>query len=459
MPRARRIEVWANDVLLFPQMSQSTDVVLDPRALDRRIRALCQVGPRFLGTSGERAAGTLIADWMKAAGLADVRAEPVPALGYRPRHASCVVHPADTELPAAGLQFSASGTASGPGVYVGELRSVEEAHALESRAFALEGAIVVFHSTYPYLPIPYLVERGVAGVIVISEAPGDFLSHYTAQLYPPASSPAFAGRPISIPGVIVSDAWARTLIFELGIGGTEISIDHAADYEPVESANIVGMLRGREPASSVVVGAHYDTQLDSPGACDNASGVAALLEIAATFAAQVEPLRSIIFVAFADEEHGCVGSTTFCRVHKQELGSIVAMVNLDALGWALPGRRALYADPAIRDLAFRVASSCGWTPEEELEAGLFPGSDYNPFIDAGVPAAFYWQYPPNHPYYHSLGDRPELMNVSAVAETATVAASLVDRLARDEALALGRSRPSHRWIDLRPEGTQGASSP
>jgi Zn-dependent M28 family amino/carboxypeptidase len=204
-----------------------------------------------------------------------------------------------------------------------------------------------------------------------------------------------------------------------------------------------------------VVGAHYDTQLESPGACDNASGVAALIEIASAAAREAQPLRTIAFAAFADEEHGCAGSTAYCVTHRDELEATVAMVNLDALGWARPGRRALYSDPAIRDLAYETAEEAGWQPEEELEASLFPGSDYNPFIDAGVPAAFYWRYPPGHPYYHTAGDVPELLDMSVVTETTSVAARLVYRLANDETLALGRSRPSRRWLDLRPDGNGG----
>jgi Zn-dependent M28 family amino/carboxypeptidase len=278
---------------------------------------------------------------------------------------------------------------------------------------------------------------------------------YTAQLYPPALPPEFTGRPLSIPGVVVSGVAARQLVLDLSLDHNELALSHAAEYRTVETANVVGIVAGRIPESRVVVGAHYDTQLESPGACDNASGVAALVEIACSAAKAAQPLRTIVFAAFADEEHGCAGSTAYCMTHSDELESTVAMVNLDALGWARPGRRALYSDPAIRDLAYTTAEEVGWKPEEEIEASLFPGSDYNPFVDAGVPAAFYWRYPPGHPYYHTAGDVPELLDISVVTETASVAARLVHRLANEETLALGRSRPSRRWLDLRPDGNGG----
>lgn len=376
-------------------------------------------------------------------------------LGYEPQTARLIVSSRDAEVPAIGLQFSAAGSVTGSGIYLGELRSDEEIGRLEARGVPLQGSIAVFHSIYPYLVLPELIRRGVRGAVVISDAPGELIGGYTAQLYPPALPPDFAGRPLSIPGVIVSGVGSRHLLLDLSLDHNELALAHAAEYRAVETANVVGTVVGRMPETRVVVGAHYDTQLESPGACDNASGVAALLQIASAAARDAQPLRTIVFAAFADEEHGCAGSTAYCVTHSDELESTVAMVNLDALGWARPGRRALYSDPAIRDLAYETAEDAGWEPEEELEASLFPGSDYNPFIDAGVPAAFYWRYPPGHPYYHTAGDVPELLDMSIVTETASVAARLVHRLANDQTLALGRSRPSRRWLDLRPDGNGG----
>jgi Zn-dependent M28 family amino/carboxypeptidase len=410
-----------------------------------------------VGTEGEQAARRWIAEALEDAGVREVHEEPVLVLAYRPCDASLVVHSTLAVLPAAGLQFSAAVSVRGPGVYLGELRSEDEVRELEARGASLKGSVAVFHSIYPYLVLPYLISRGVRAAVVISDAPGDLISRYTAQLYPPAPPPDFPGRPLPIPGVIVSGVAARQLVLELSLGGTDLSVEHAAEYTPVETANVVGALVGRDPESRVIVGAHYDTQLDCPGACDNASGVAALIEIAAAAARAPQPLRTIVFAAFADEEHGCAGSTEYCVAHRAELESMIAMVNLDALGWARPGGRALYSDPAIRDLAYHTAELAGWAPEEELEASLFPGSDYNPFIDAGVPAAFYWRYPPGHAYYHTPGDVPELLDMTVVTETAMVAARLVHRLANDETVALGRSRPSRRWLDLRP-GANGRGS-
>jgi Zn-dependent M28 family amino/carboxypeptidase len=142
---------------------------------------------------------------------------------------------------------------------------------------------------------------------------------------------------------------------------------------------------------------------------------------------------------------------SYCRRHAVELDSTVGMVNLDALAWAYPARRALYADPSIHDFAAAQARSLGWLPVEEVEASLLAGADLNPFIDAGVPACWFWRYPPPHPYYHSEGDDPDFLDLELVAETADVAAATAFSLAQDPDLDLGRACPTTRWLDLRPQ--------
>ena len=158
---------------------------LSPIALERRIRELCALGPRFAGTAGERSARALIAGALRDAGASEVQEEPVLVLGYTPKLASLVVHSSGRELPAVGLQFSASGSATGRGVYLGEVQSEDDVRLLEDRGAHLQDTIVVFHSIYPYLLMPHLIRRGVAGAVVISDAPSGVIGHYTAQLYPP----------------------------------------------------------------------------------------------------------------------------------------------------------------------------------------------------------------------------------------------------------------------------------
>jgi Zn-dependent M28 family amino/carboxypeptidase len=160
----------------------------------------------------------------------------------------------------------------------------------------------------------------------------------------------------------------------------------------------------------------------------------------------------VVFVAFADEEHGFLGSVDYCRRHEATLDQTVGMVCLDALAWAFPGGQSLHADPSMGDYAAARAREVGWDPAI-VDASLLLGSDHNSFIDAGVPACWFWRYPPQHPGYHSTGDRLDIIDFDLVAETARVAAHTAFSLADEAGAApLGRSRPTRRWLDLRPNG-------
>jgi hypothetical protein len=173
------------------------------------------------------------------------------------------------------------------------------------------------------------------------------------------------------------------------------------------SANVIGLLRGRDPElarEAVLYTAHHDHYGTKPGpsgeavvyngALDNASGVAALLAIAEAFAALPErPRRSILFAAVGAEEPGLLGSTYLARHPPVPVDRLAANVNLDGMSiWgrtrdvAVVGLGKSSLDDWIRALAEfqgRVV-----VPEAFPEKGAFYRSDHLSFARVGVPAAF-----------------------------------------------------------------------
>ena len=105
----------------------------------------------------------------------------------------------------------------------------------------------------------------------------------------------------------------------------------------VDVRNLVAEVRGRdEPGTIVLIGAHYDTLMGTPGANDNATGVAALLELARHFASQPRP-RTLRFVAFVNEEPPFfqgpeMGSVVYARAAQKRGDKIVAMLSLETMG-------------------------------------------------------------------------------------------------------------------------------
>lgn len=124
----------------------------------------------------------------------------------------------------------------------------------------------------------------------------------------------------------------------LGSMGYAVDLEQVNEEKPERGFNVVAELRGTtRPDEIVVIGAHYDAELNTPGADDNASGVAAMLELARRFAGA--PMdRTVRWVGFTNEESsnshgGVMGSFAYARDAKNRNESIVAMMSLEMLGY------------------------------------------------------------------------------------------------------------------------------
>jgi hypothetical protein len=447
---------------------------LDAAAMRRDVERLAALGPRFAGTEGEARGRELIRAELAAALPGAVHEEPFDHLAYRPGGATCQVLGSNLDLVCAGLQSTAVGVVEAEAIYVGAgdeatIEMLEQSGGASTDGSAVGGSgaseagvaddssgtggpgprgadgsatghsgqrdspvtgrIAVVRSGVPMTVVPGLVERGVAGVVVIGGAPDGLVQHFTAAFYPPPLAPPWEGRVLPVPGVTVEAEAGEGLLALLSAGPTRLRLEHRAAYETATSANVVAEIPGTDPdAARVVVGAHYDTQLESPGAADNATGLAALLGIARAWAG-LRPLRTTELVAFGVEEPAAWGASNF--VARRDPESIAAMVNLDALGPPIDATRNIVADPRLATIAAESAAATGWEVEQQLDARDFPFADHAPFIAAGIPAAWIWRYPPPHPYYHSSGDTPRWVNFTRLAEDATASAFTAFRLATE----------------------------
>jgi hypothetical protein len=215
--------------------------------------------------------------------------------------------------------------------------------------------------------------------------------------------------------------------------------------------NVGGLLVPASATSteSVVLGAHYDhlgyggwsslsgseKPLIHHGADDNASGTATVLEIARVIAEEPRGLRRrIAFVLFAGEEDGLLGSSRFVKDPPMELGSIVAMINLDMVGRLRDRSLTLMGTKTalqFSELARRVVSS-------HHLVGSYGGDGYGPsdhtsFYAAGIPVLFL--FTGAHEDYHRPSDTADKLDYLGMAEVGSVAADLV------RALATAKERP------------------
>ncbi len=412
-------------------MTSDIRIALDATAIGATLDDLAQIGNRFCGTSGEAEARSYVLGRFGELGLADVRLEEFPYLGWQPGPASCVAHgPGETgagwqTYDAHPLQYTAPGPVSGEAIYLGGAERADFVR-LDAAGVDLTGRIVVAHSVFPFDLGDLLSERGIAGFVHVCETPDAIVGNFTGALYPPPPAPPWEGRPLPYAGVTIGHLAARELISRLTCGvPVQLTLGHEGACAPARTANVVGVIPGTGE-EEVVLCAHYDSQAEGPCVYDNGSGLSGLLE-AARALRELAPQRRVVLVATSGEELGVWGATAYVDAHRDELARAVAMINLDGLASAYPAQREVWSiHGGLLAMAVQTGAELGWRADHAHHArSTF--SDHAPFGDAGVPSVLCWR--PDYPYYHSRGDVRELVDEAAVAETASVSTMLAARLA------------------------------
>jgi Zn-dependent M28 family amino/carboxypeptidase len=231
---------------------------------------------------------------------------------------------------------------------------------------------------------------------------------------------------------------------ELASYGLKIESDYFS-YRGTNFRNIVGHSSAQRGGSLIILGAHFDSVPGTPGADDNASGVAVLLE-AARLLSRIRLRSEVLFCAFNLEELNMIGSSYFAKKLKSAGAKVDAMVSLEMVGYtdSRPGSQkyplglsAFYPDRGdfigvignwnsaslLRRFARQMRQVRG-LPVETLSVpgngGLIPAvrlSDHSPFWDAGYPGlmitdtSFF-----RNPNYHASTDTLETLNLEFMAK-------------------------------------------
>jgi hypothetical protein len=305
------------------------------------------------------------------------------------------------------------------------------------------------------------------------------------------SSTAFGSGTVGIPAVQVRRSLVNQMI--RSVTGRDLAdLEHAIDRElkphslaldgwsctlevnverqvtPVK--NVVGVLEGSGPLANetIILGAHYDhlgyggrgslqpgAKSIHYGADDNASGTAALIELARRFGAVRERQgRRLVFIAFSAEESGLLGSAHYCRQPLYPLESTVAMINMDMVGRLRDNKLTIGGTGTAKEfdsLLDTLNAKYKFTLAKE-RTGLGP-SDHASFYRQKIPVLFF--FTGLHPQYHRPTDTVDTINVEGIRQVVDMVEELTTHL------STAPKRPEYVYVpgSFRPGGPGGPRGP
>jgi len=298
----------------------------------------------------------------------------------------------------------------------------------------------------------------------LAELPPAFSQARLAAHVAALAAPELEGRGLGTPGEKSAAEYVAAEMKAAGLlpGGDDggffqkLRVAATAAGAPADVVNVVGLLPGSDPAwkeESVVAVAHYDhlgkgwpdarkefSGQVHPGADDDASGVAVLLELARAMKDE-KPRRTVVFLAVTGEEAGRLGSKRWVAgPSSREAKKTLAAVNLDTVGRLGAGKLQVLGTGTAGEWIHAVRGA-SWVTGVETKAvpETLESSDHVSFVEAGIPAV--QLFTGAHVDYHRPSDTAEKVDVPGLAKVAAVAKELVSWLAgREQPLSVSIPR-------------------
>ncbi len=228
-----------------------------------------------------------------------------------------------------------------------------------------------------------------------------------------------------------ASAAARTatrgyLMTELAGLGLDVSVDSYG-----QGANVVGRLAATAPGAStwILIGAHFDTVAVSPGANDDATGVAAVLGVARNLAAQPCRRHGLMVVGFDQEEIGLIGSTALAGRLFAAGTALVAVHTVDQVGWDRDGDHRFEIELPTAGLwaEYQAAAAATGSPVGRTTSA---GTDHASFRERGYAAAGVTEEfvgGDTTPHYHTAGDTLATVDLAYTARAVRLVSYVVGR--------------------------------
>ncbi len=365
-----------------------------------------ELSPRASGTEEEVVAAEYLRDEFAALGY-EASIQPFEVRTISPYGRLLTVEgPREMDIQAFPMWLTAAGVVTGQVVDVGRaLPDDIPSEGLAGRIALIERGEITFDEK-----VTAVFEAGAVGAVVYNNEPGPFVGALGEE---------------TIPAVAVSQEDGGTLksLTESGPVTATISLVYTE-----ESRNVIANKPGTAGDGRVVVlGGHYDTVPDVPGANDNGSGIATLLTIAREIADREYPF-TVRFIAFGAEELGLHGSQHYVdQLSDEEIESTVAMLNFDALGSG--PQTAILGTLSLLKMADEYADEQGIDTKMVFTFD-WGSSDHAAFHDAGIDHIFFLGE--DFSRIHTPDDKLEFVQTELLGTAALLGMALLDMLAEDE---------------------------
>jgi hypothetical protein len=391
---------------------------------------------------------------------------PNPALRISTANDSIILQPGRDYLP---ILDSPSAVVRGPIVFVGygivdKAQGIDDYDGVDATnaiILFLRGKPTHYKSAISHADKVRLArQRGALGYLT---ATGPVLSSYEGRRGITGQPGAFYG--LSLPSETLPGAWISTALAEQILAapdhaqpsrlhGLQENLNRSPATQSVSTGrygslawqtraeegslvNVLAFLPGSDPQKThevLVIGAHRDhfgqqAGLLFPGADDNASGTAVMLEVARAMSeAGAQGKRTILFISFSGEEQGFIGSRLYLERPIAPIGSTKAMINIDHAGIG-NGRLTIGVTGFDKSVALEAGQTAGITDKLDLY-GFFPGGDHVPFKEAGIPTVTVVSGGV-HPHFHQPTDKADTVNKDILLVAARYVLALVWTLAGD----------------------------
>ncbi|MBI4789529.1 MAG: M28 family peptidase [Chloroflexi bacterium] len=339
------------------------------RAYDHNQMLAVTIGKRVASTEGGTRAGDYIAQQFKSFGFT-VEKQAFPFESWEDHGTQVqVTAPEERPIQARPIQYSP------PGNVEAELVSVR-GNGTESDFgnVDVKGRVaLVQRGTIPFSDKAInAAKAGAAAVLIYNTEPI-----------------AFTGTlrdPVSIPAIALSGTDGRSLLDLLAKGSVKVKVTSDTAVVQKTGQNIVATKRGSSDGV-IVLGGHYDSVDAGPGAGDNGSGTAVLLELARVLGQQPHK-NTLVFIAFDAEELGLYGSRYYVeRLSAADRANIKGMLNFDMLGGG-SGPLLAGGDGTLGRLTRDAAEQLG-IQARNFQLGGNAGSDHEPFQRVGIDTVFF----------------------------------------------------------------------